>query len=517
MPIAIDLFCGAGGLAEGILQSGLDIVFSSDKNEQVRDTYVHRSEQLGYREGIDTHFELRDVQELTGNLILNSINKLQKFRDDGEIIGIGDIDVSFGGPPCQGFSRAGKRSQDDPRNLLFHEYVRIIKEVFPKYVVMENVSGFMDMQMLDFPSVTEHDWTGQHLVKEILRTELEELDYTVLEPRLLNASDYGVPQNRKRAIFLAYRNDQLPIKYPAPTTHELDEKVTVRDAFDGLEVGTIPVSNYGIESFEGRTPNADGEGIAGKAVPVNADLSGHAKSVTQRFSLYHAGESTRNVAERIRREGLDLRVYDALFYETLFQVNKMSNQTIILDVLHQLNIYDERFGKERWLGQTNKLLSQLALHPRDEALMSTLSKRFMINREQLDHIYNPLMARLNQNITSEMLQRNFITGHVTDEMMVALLTRKNSRQRLDPEAQAPTMVTLPDDFIHPSKNRILTVREMARIQSFDDSFELLGKRTTGGVKRKEEVPQYSQVGNAVPPLLGKAVAQVVFNALTAKE
>jgi len=75
------------------------------------------------------------------------------------------------------------------------------------------------------------------------------------------------------------------------------------------------------------------------------------------------------------------------------------------------------------------------------------------------------------------------------------------------------MVTLPDDFIHPTQNRILTVREMARIQSFDDSFEFLGKRTTGGPRRKVEVPQYTQVGNAVPPLLAKAIAEQIITAI----
>lgn len=75
-----------------------------------------------------------------------------------------------------------------------------------------------------------------------------------------------------------------------------------------------------------------------------------------------------------------------------------------------------------------------------------------------------------------------------------------------PNEPSPTVLTLPDDMVHYSKNRILTVRELARLQSFDDSFEFLGKRTTGGVLRKLETPQYTLVGNAVPPLLAKAIA-----------
>lgn len=75
------------------------------------------------------------------------------------------------------------------------------------------------------------------------------------------------------------------------------------------------------------------------------------------------------------------------------------------------------------------------------------------------------------------------------------------------------MVTLPDDFIHPFFNRILTVREMARLQSFDDSFQFLGKRTTGGSMRAKETPQFTQVGNAVPPLLAKAIATEAMKAI----
>ncbi|AVL02146.1 DNA cytosine methyltransferase [Pediococcus pentosaceus] len=512
MPIAIDLFCGAGGLAEGILQSGLDIVFSSDKNEQVKNTYINRSKQLGYVEGKDTHFELMDIQDLSGEIIIDSINNLDNFKENGKSIGKGDIDVSFGGPPCQGFSRAGKRSQDDPRNLLFHEYIRIIDETMPKYVVMENVSGFLDMQMLDFPSVTQREWRGQHLVKDILKTELEDLGYIVLEPRLLNAADYGVPQNRFRAIFLAYRKDQKPIEYPKPVT--LNNKITVSEAFDGLD--SLPVTEFGSQSFYGRTKGPSGHALQSDTIKMNNEVSYHDSSVVQRFSLYNFGESTKNVSDRIKRDGIDLEKYDALFYETLFQVNKDSNKYVILNTLKEFNIEDGKFSKSRWIGQTNKLLSKIAVNP-SEQLLKKLAVRFTVTSDQIGHVYSIMEPKLNQEITAAQLSNAFKKGNVDDAMLDALLTKKNSRKRLDPKSQAPTMVTLPDDFIHPYLNRILTVREMARIQSFDDSFEFLGKRTTGGVKRKVEVPQYSQVGNAVPPLLGKAVASVVYNALTKKD
>lgn len=92
-----------------------------------------------------------------------------------------------------------------------------------------------------------------------------------------------------------------------------------------------------------------------------------------------------------------------------------------------------------------------------------------------------------------------------------LASAKRNYTVLDPNGQSPTVVTMPDDFIHYSSFRCMTVREMARLQSFDDSFVFQGKRTTGGDCRKNDIPQYSLVGNAVPPLMAKAIANVILN------
>ncbi|MBD5301578.1 MAG: DNA cytosine methyltransferase, partial [Bacteroides sp.] len=80
----------------------------------------------------------------------------------------------------------------------------------------------------------------------------------------------------------------------------------------------------------------------------------------------------------------------------------------------------------------------------------------------------------------------------------------------NPKGQSPTVVTMPDDFIHYAAHRAMTVREMARLQSFDDSFVFQGKRQTGGNKRKSEIPQYTLVGNAVPPLMARAIANTIL-------
>jgi DNA (cytosine-5)-methyltransferase 1 len=519
VPYAIDLFCGAGGFSEGIIQAGFEIVFSSDKSPEVMKTYTNRHKQLGLIEGVNTHFELGDIRKLTGNIIFESINNLTKFKDNK--IHKGDIDVTFGGPPCQGFSRAGKRDANDPRNMLFHEYLRIIQDICPKYVVMENVEGFMSMEMLDFPSVVGNEkYFGQNLVKDILQKELKGLGYNILTPRLLDASDYGVPQNRKRAVFIAWRKDMPEPSYPKPTTPNKDKKITVREALAGIKNNYK--SEYSVQLKNGRTKNALDKIISVKKV-LNQQLSSHSKSVHQRFSIYKYGESTKMVIERIKNSNIEMKeLYPELFYETLFQVNKKRNERIIQEILDDMSINKEKFKKARWLGDTNKLFGEMLVNNTDAKVhnkyIQKLADRLDCTLEEAKYFNVKCAERLNSYISSEDLEQRFRTGeNLTDDIMEALFTRKNSRKRLDPEAQAPTMVTLPDDFIHPYEDRILSVREMARFQSFDDSFEFLGKRTTGGEKRKMEVPQYTQVGNAVPPLMAKAIAQSIKSAIEKSE
>ena len=116
-------------------------------------------------------------------------------------------------------------------------------------------------------------------------------------------------------------------------------------------------------------------------------------------------------------------------------------------------------------------------------------------------------------MASEDVIELFKKAKATKEQVDVLLTKKNIRQRFDENQPSATVVTIADDYISPWEPRTFSVREMARCQSFDDSFEFLGKRTTGGLKRRVEVPQFTQVGNAVPPLLAKAIAEQIKKVL----
>ncbi|MGL4731770.1 MAG: DNA cytosine methyltransferase [Clostridium sp.] len=437
---AIDLFCGAGGMSEGILQAGFHILFSSDINESVELTYTNRHEQLGYTQGYNTFFKRADVRELTGDYILNQINQL-RFWQDEHIEFDGDIDAIFGGPPCQGFSLAGRRIADDPRNMLFREYVRVINEIRPKYVIMENVTGFMNTILDGFVGLDENRIYHNQTAPTILTAELQAIGYNVLEPQILDASNFGVPQRRLRAIFIAYRANVLEPQYPIGDNNNI---TTIADALGDLILNpnirmniNPELTDYQLASINGRTPSINGNTIHSDNILLNSELSAHSQIIIQRFSLYRQGESTANLRERIKQEG--------------------------------------------------------------------------INLDNCPELLNHISTKL--NISTDRLLELFLTANVDERLLNELLTRKNMRRRLDSQNVSGTVVSLPDDFISPFENRTFSVREMARLQSFDDSFEFLGPRTTGGERRRKEVPQYTQVGNAVPPLLARAIALEIRRAL----
>lgn len=438
MPYAIDLFCGAGGCSEGLIQSGFHILFSSDISDMVEKTYVNRHHQLGLIQGYNTWFERRDIKELSGKEIQECISKLEIFKNKK----IPEIDLVIGGPSCQGFSRAGRRDKSDPRNMLFGEYVRVVSEIKPKYIVLENVEGFMDMQFIGYKGINGTVYEDGSVTPEILKSELNQIGYDTLEPKILNSADFGVPQRRNRVIFIGYRKGLTVPKYPKPKIAK-ENYLTLRDAIGDLitdpvlkEKVNADLTDYQNESINGRTPRIDGKPIMATKIKNN-ELSKQSEVVKERFSLFQEGESGTSLRKRIIEEGID-----------------------ISDKILLTKLCTEEFN----------------MH---ESEIIDLFKNKKAEKEHLD----------------------------------VLLTKKNIRQRWDSSQPAATIVTIADDYISPWEDRTFSVREMARCQSFDDSFEFLGKRTTGGLKRRVEVPQYTQVGNAVPPLLAKAIVDEIKKVL----
>lgn len=438
MAYAIDLFCGAGGCSEGLIQAGFHILFSSDISDMVEVTYKHRHEQLGLIQGKNTWFERSDIKDLTGKIIEERIAALEIFKNAP----VPEIDLMIGGPSCQGFSRAGRRDKSDPRNMLFGEYVRVINEVRPKYIVLENVEGFVDMQFLGYKGITGIEYPDGSVTPDILRSELNEIGYRTLQPKILNAADYGVPQRRNRIIFMGYRDGLTPPEYPEPILTP-DQHLSLLDAIGDLIVdekvrGKIcpNLTQYQIDSINGRTPTTSGTPIKSKA-HMNMELPKQTAVVGERFGLFQEGESGASLRKRVLEEGIDIS------------------------------------GKP--------------------ALVALCAKELGFTEDEVISLFKE--------------------GKATEEQIDVLLTKKNIRQRWKSDQPSATVVTIADDYISPWEDRTFSVREMARCQSFDDSFEFLGKRTTGGLRRRVEIPQYTQVGNAVPPLLAKAIAFEILKVL----
>jgi len=184
-PTAIDLFAGAGGMSLGFEQAGFDVIAAVELDP------IHCAVH---------EYNFPDCPVICANMSEIS------GRDILARAGVAGVDVLFGGPPCQGFSLMGKRLLDDPRNALVSHFIRLVKEIAPRYLVMENVKGMA---------------TGkQRQVLSEAIAALEAIGYGVVQPpQVLNAAHYGVPQHRERLFLLGYRQGETPPQYPTPLTH----------------------------------------------------------------------------------------------------------------------------------------------------------------------------------------------------------------------------------------------------------------------------------------------------------
>ncbi|MDD5700374.1 MAG: DNA cytosine methyltransferase, partial [Candidatus Nanoarchaeia archaeon] len=179
----IDIFCGAGGFSEGFREAGYKIIAGIDIDEEALKTFSRNfPEAVTLKK--DLSCQLKDLDAEFKKILIQK------------------IDVIIGGPPCQGFSIAGKRLLDDPRNTLYRAYFFLIKKLKPVAIVIENVPTIRSL--------------FEGIVAKQIKEDFEGLDYR-MEVFTLNAADYGVPQNRRRTFFVGVKSEKN-FKIPAPTT-----------------------------------------------------------------------------------------------------------------------------------------------------------------------------------------------------------------------------------------------------------------------------------------------------------
>jgi len=195
----IDLFCGCGGLSLGFEHAGYNILLGIDNWKDALVTYRHN--------------------HLNSNTLCADLSNIQT-SEVKEKIGKQNVDVIIGGPPCQGFSIAGKRIVEDVRNGLYKSFVRMVENFKPKAFVLENVPNILSI--------------GDGSVRESILKDFQDLGYTV-NYKVCLASDYGVPQNRRRAIFVGLLDGQT-FSFPAST---VEKPVTCKEAVSDLPYESI--------------------------------------------------------------------------------------------------------------------------------------------------------------------------------------------------------------------------------------------------------------------------------------
>ncbi|MGC1273731.1 MAG: DNA cytosine methyltransferase, partial [Planctomycetaceae bacterium] len=192
-PTCLDLFCGIGGLTIGLERAGFRSVGGIDIWDDAARTFEHN---------------LPHLRCFRADLSTLTVREIERFFD----LQKGDVDLITGGPPCQGFSTVGKRDHRDPRNRLWQHYFELVSEIRPPYVLMENVEGMKVM-------------AGGKLCEQIIRS-FESIGYS-MTAKLIRSADYGVPQLRKRLIFLGCLDGLTPPTFPQPSVNGW---VTVGDA-----------------------------------------------------------------------------------------------------------------------------------------------------------------------------------------------------------------------------------------------------------------------------------------------
>lgn len=425
----IDLFSGCGGLSLGLERCGFQLELAVEKSELAGRTFCFNFLNTKAEDEIwwKNYLNKNILEQFDNKLIIAPVSEIFNNKVIIDSLKKKNIDLIAGGPPCQGFSMAGKRQKTDPRNKLVWDFLDVVKGVNPKYVLIENVLGINRAFEKDEPTSFEQ-----------LRTELFDLGYET-QGFEVNAKNYGVPQNRPRMIIFGIRKDIVSEKNLIGKL----KKSVIQDNDEDLNIirPTKNPNNYVV-----RDALEDLDNIGYK----NSPTSDYAKKIKGN-NLVLKNQFVRNHSEKTSRK-----------FKLIGWLNEQKiPDKILRDIAHQKSSPEE----------------------------------ILKNASYPIKLKNGMVLALNEQEFKKLIEES--------------ASKKQIQKFLNLDKVSPTVMSSSDDLIHPLFYRGLTVREMARLQSFSDSFVFLGKETTGGKLRKTEVPQYTQVGNAVPPLLAEALGIMI--------
>ena len=613
----IDLFAGAGGFSEGFLQAEVEekyykFLLASDINENCELTHLAR---YNYQLGLDMGFLRQDITE--PDFLDNLINKVEGKS----------VDVVCGGPPCQSFSLAGKRKKFDKKDDLFAHYLKVIRQLRPKYFVMENVKGILtkeggkikEMILQEIRSIVDlqefhHLLSFTSNLKQHLKQKTFLLECYLLRLQFEKVTDKEEDQLKDRYISnIENKFRQLIPKIFKYKISKTDINIsTIRHGFNLLkrasELAYIRKKVINEKSFCDVDNDFFADSFDSFLTSIEPDAI--VEKINMAFKNLKPGEQYQQEIDEIIKA---LEIFDFSFDECVSELReyaKSINKEVEFDsILSEIRLYniDEPFvalasnygvpqNRERVLfigcRKDQKLIKVIPATVKEEDKVTVFEALYdldFIGNDDEKFNYEPVNLRAKYNGSSEKLGNlikkraidgckveNGLTyadwskkgrlngrfanaknpfyvrsheelGLTLSHLVAPLHNHKTSKQnedvikRLDliltegdynlskeklkehglesekrnynvlkAEGQSPTVMTISDDYIHYANPRSLTVREMARLQSFDDSFVFQGKRSTGGNKRKYEVPQFTLVGNAVPPLMARAAAMEIL-------
>jgi DNA (cytosine-5)-methyltransferase 1 len=443
----VDLFAGCGGLSLGLRSAGGVEILAVERAKDAAHTFFANFLQTG--QTFEDFLALPHLKQIEHGLLAESVETLLALQWKPT----SPIDVVVGGPPCQGFSLAGRRDSSDTRNDLVWRFLDVVESLDPKIVVIENVEGMNQrFAVADDPSRIDAESTFAQVLLALQGTG----DGYVTFGLRVNAMHFGAAQHRPRLMALGIRAE---IARALGLVQEAD---IWSSNFEGKGQ---PAQHLPVSTVQKARTVADAIGDLASKMPVGrSDV--YLADLKDLFSVWtRTPESTRVVNNEKRTHRPTTR--------TRFRVLQM--------------------------------LSQLGANPR---LLGPMSEEH--RAEATEYLRSVLLKKKEFRFKSEELvldTESFL--HLVGE----LANNKHSQRALKWDAPARTVMTIPDDHVHPDEPRTFTVREMARFQGFPDNFVFKGKATTGGTSRRTDVPQYSQVGNAVSPFVGRAVGEMIVGIL----
>lgn len=552
----IELFAGCGGLSLGLKSEGFELTFANELSPMAGETFAYNILNEDLRKVAKENSEAQktkwlssgyDPKELLARLNENPIKadpnkpkiydeKPQYIEDIkgklliGSVIDLNEhliknsklkkqikdlnVDLVSGGPPCQGFSMAGLREVDDIKNSLPFQFSQFVKSTKPKIAVLENVTGILR----GFTSPNDSGGEKYYAWHEVAKS-FASIDYIPICLHV-NAMHAGVAQSRPRFIMICLNKDTFKsckkrFKNNVYFSEILDKSwefySNVKIAKKKNTLKTLSKKESGIECWD--TSNKDHWKYFQSSSPLQ-ELFKYTEDAPNEVNKPHScAEAINDLC--LSKNGKVYRRYRELLEISFFEDNDTKKRIINLTSKEK----NKNTRNHKFKTQQRFRLLQVLESIEDNGIKRDVSDYI---RRKRDRFTKPMVEELmKHNFIQESGELKKFKANDTDSLkkhIKSLQTSKHTQRALVANEPSPAALTIPDDYCHYSPKlteaRTLSVREMARIQSFPDWFIFRNKETTGGERRSFETPQYTQVGNAVPPLLGKAIGKIVKELLT---